>query len=118
MRRALLVLAALAGASGGCDVCGLIDQHVYVAPDDPDLGADLADCMNGVPPLGDPGCIPSSSVDSGGDETTGCACLPLCERLYAIINPNPNRPPLVGCAFDSSDGTWAGIEIEYQSTCQ
>jgi hypothetical protein len=108
----LLLLAAIATLGAGCDVCGLIDQDVIVAPDDPDLGGLISDCRDGVPPATAPTCQPDVNAP------IDCACVPLCERVYAIVNPDPHRPSLQRCTFGMDAMGRAQIEIEYRSVCE
>ena len=111
MRRLVLALAALATLAAGCDVCGLIDQEVVVAPDDPDLGGLISDCRNGVPPATAPACKADLTA------AINCACLPLCARVYAIVDPDPHRAALQRCTFGVDSTGQARIEIEYRSVC-
>lgn len=118
MSRSLAALALLAVLAAGCTVCGLIDQEVVVAADDPELGPLISDCMNGVPPPADFPCAAAPKL-AASPPGSACACLPLCERVLAIVNPDPNRPALQRCAFslDATKGQ-ARVEIEYRSVCQ
>jgi hypothetical protein len=112
MRRLLLALTAAAMMS--CDVCGLIQQEIVVAADDPDLGGLIADCQNGVPSPTSAMCV----MPTGPAAKVFCPCLPLCQRVYAIVDPDLQRPPLEGCsAFVDAQGQ-ARITIEYRSRCQ
>jgi hypothetical protein len=113
MRRALLVLVALAGSSGGCDVCGRISQEVVVASDDPELGGLIANCAKALPPSASDSCWPEWSAS----DVAPSSCLPLCERAYAIVNPDPHRSGLIDCAFGMCKGQ-AHIELNFRSTCQ
>jgi hypothetical protein len=115
--RASVLIAALSLLAAGCSVCGLVDQEIVVAPDDPELGPLISDCMNGVPPPPDVACVspPPSATSS---PAIVCACLPLCERVFAIVDPAPNRPSLQKCTFSIDSMQQARIAIEYRSVCQ
>jgi hypothetical protein len=116
MRRLrLLALAALWLGAGGCDICGLIDQEIIVALGDPDLSGLIADCTGGVQPSAELRCPGRSVVREAGRIIT-CACLPLCERAYGIVNADPRRPELQGCTVTVGDEV--RIEIVYRSVCK
>jgi hypothetical protein len=117
MRPIVLALALLAVMTAGCDTCGLIDQQIIVAADDPELGSLIADCQKGVAPPTDPTCRPPPPEPSSSP-TIDCACLPLCSRVYEIVDPDPQRNPLVGCGLSIDSMGPANITIEYRSRCE
>jgi hypothetical protein len=113
----LLALALFGTLASGCDTCGLIEQQIIVAADDPELGGLISDCEKGVPAPADLMCTwprPAQSTNP----TIDCSCLPLCERVYAIVNADPQRPPLVGCNFSLDPMGRADVRIEYRSRCE
>jgi len=107
-----LMLAVLTPPS--CDVCGLIDQRIFVAVDDPELGGLIADCRDGVQPATEPTCV--GPRDSSGQFS--CACLLLCRRVFEIVYADPHRPGLERCAVGFDDQARAEVTIEYRSACQ
>lgn len=103
MTRAGAVLAALA-LTGGCDTCGLIRQQVSVTPDE-ELAPLTAACAAALPK----GYVAVQAQVEG--------CLPLCRRIYEIVDPDPKRPALERClAAPAADGRWA-VTIEYRTPC-
>jgi hypothetical protein len=116
--RLLVILAALGVLAAGCTVCGLINQDIVVDSNDPDLGGLISDCMNDVPPPSSFVCLPQPKTATTAPAIV-CACLPLCERVFAIVNPDPKRPPLQKCSmFIDSITKQAHVGIEYRSVCQ
>jgi hypothetical protein len=111
----VLTLAALWIVAGGCDVCGLVDQEIIVGLGDPDLSGLIADCTGGVQPPAELRC-PGRSVVREVGTIIDCACLPLCERAYGIVNADPRRPELQGCTV--TVGNEVRIEIMYRSACR
>jgi hypothetical protein len=116
MHKLLLALTAatMAATMMSCDVCGLIQQQIIVAADDPDLAGLVADCKNGVSPPAGSTCVPSSAPGA----KINCACLPLCQRVFEIVYPDPHRPSLEGCAASVDAQGGARINIEYRSICR
>jgi hypothetical protein len=114
MRRARAWMLAALTTVAGCDVCGLISQQVVVPADDPDLAALIADCTGkSVPPttgacMQDPGLYPKII----------CRCLPLCQRVYEIVDPDPHRAALEWCSGSVDTKGEAHVYIGYRSQCE
>jgi len=121
--RALATLFALALAGlGGCGVCPYVEQTIFVAQDDPELASVVSDCRSHVPPTNEPRCASGAVASTRFD----CACLPLCDRLYAIVVPDPSREPLAECVAQPMTSTTNGqstttgqleVSIKYRSRC-
>jgi hypothetical protein len=113
LRQALALALALGMVTPGCDVCGLIEQQVVVPADDPDLAPLIADCQT---PASSTACPTVAGRPGAGDAT--CACLPLCKRVFAIVDPDPHPPSLQECRLVVDDKGLAHVTIEYRSVCQ
>jgi hypothetical protein len=115
--RALLIAAITLGVVGvveGCGVCPPVNQEVFFALEDPELATVIADCRNHVPFKGEPRCAANAPAPVSID----CPCLPLCERVYAIVVPDARRPPLEQCSFGLATGGRARVDIQYRSLCE
>lgn len=111
---AALAIALMLG--GACEVCPPVNQEIFVDVGDPELASVIADCRARVPPTNEPRC--ASGAASGLD----CPCLPLCDRVYAIVVPDPRRQPLeiCGASFEVGDAGagQARVNIQYRALCQ
>jgi hypothetical protein len=114
MRRLGVALALALVAAAGCDVCGLIQQDVVVPADDPELGS-LVDACRNATPITDPACAEAERLMPANDT---CACLPLCRRVFEIVNPDPHRPALTKCGLVVDAQNQAHVTIEYRSVCE
>ena len=117
MARALVVAAVtlgIVGVMGGCGVCPPVNQEVVFAPDDPELASVVVDCQNRVPFRGEPLCAANAPAPAVID----CPCLPLCERVYAVVVPDARRPPLERCSFGKRPDGQVRVDIQYRSLCE
>jgi hypothetical protein len=116
MRGFLVTLACALVLGGGCEVCPPVNQEIVVDVTDPELASVIADCRNRVPPTNEPRCT------SGAATGLDCPCLPLCDRVYAIVVPDPRRQPLeiCGASFSAADAGagQARVNIQYRALCQ
>jgi hypothetical protein len=94
---ALMFFACIgvAGASGCGEECGTINQTVDVAEPDAELLSLVTDCKEGRVSTQSK-CNGSTTV-SLGESTVACACLPLCERVLALIDGFPGPESLMSC---------------------
>ncbi|MEA2700832.1 MAG: hypothetical protein QOI66_5103 [Myxococcales bacterium] len=118
MMARLLVIAAVTlgvvGVMGGCGVCPPVNQEVFFALDAPELASVVADCQNRVPPRGETRCAANAPAPAAID----CPCLPLCERVYAVVVPDARRPPLEQCSFGTATGGRGRVDIQYRTLCE
>jgi hypothetical protein len=112
-RRFVRALAVMVAVAAGCDVCGLVDQEIVVAADDPELGALISDCRDGV--VSPPEAMCEEAPAANG---ISCACRPLCARVFAIVDADPHPPALRTCVLEIDAQDQARITIEYRSVCQ
>lgn len=98
------------------DECGTIKQTVEVAAPDAELLALITDCKEGrVSPQSQ--CSGSANA-SLGSSAIACACLPLCERMLALVDGFPGPESLKACTVfnnltsnDSFSNSDAGLQL-------
>jgi len=79
------------------DECGTIRQTVEVAEPDEELTALLTDCKEGRVSTQSQ-CTATQSV-SFGEARVACACLPLCERMLALVDGFPGPETVKSCTL-------------------